>query len=238
MHARKGEPALRRDFLGRSFEKDAFVHMRRTYLSGPDPTVRRTRIRETPAASRLRGRFFEAAARHRSFVCAAEELGVTPPAVGHRIRILEAHLGAELFERRRRGVYLNRRGRVYYEEDWPVWFVDRVECLSQRREGCRPMPAIASGFCRRPRQRVVGPRHCRPRRSPDWRRPQAARVGRPRNCAGNARTNLAAPLSAAPPRTSAGAMPGRPGYPVSTSAARLSEMRIAPSRTQFRSRCA
>ena len=31
-------------------------------------------------------RFFEAAARHRSFVRAAEELGVTPPAVAHRIR--------------------------------------------------------------------------------------------------------------------------------------------------------
>ena len=34
-------------------------------------------------------RFFEAAARHRSFVRAAEELGVTPPAVAHRIRMLE-----------------------------------------------------------------------------------------------------------------------------------------------------
>ena len=33
-----------------------------------------------------------------------------------RIRMLESHLGAELFERRRRGVYLNRRGRAYYEE--------------------------------------------------------------------------------------------------------------------------
>ena len=61
-------------------------------------------------------RFFEAAARHRSFVRAAEELGVTPPAVAHRIRMLESHLGAELFGRRRRGVHLNRRGRAYYEE--------------------------------------------------------------------------------------------------------------------------
>ena len=61
-------------------------------------------------------RFFEAAARHRSFVRAAEELGVTPPAVAHRIRMLESHLGAELFGRRRRSVYLNRRGRAYYEE--------------------------------------------------------------------------------------------------------------------------
>ena len=61
-------------------------------------------------------RFFEAAARHRSFVRATKELGVTPPAVAHRIRMLESHLGAELFERRRRGVHLNRRGRACYEE--------------------------------------------------------------------------------------------------------------------------
>ena len=61
-------------------------------------------------------RFFEAAARHRSFAHAGKELGVTPPAVAHRIRMLESHLGAELFERRRRGVYLNRRDRAYYEE--------------------------------------------------------------------------------------------------------------------------
>ena len=61
-------------------------------------------------------RFFEAAARHRSFVRAAEELGVTPPAVAHRIRTLESHLDAELFERRRRSVHLNRRGRAYLKE--------------------------------------------------------------------------------------------------------------------------
>ena len=43
---------LRQDFLGGSFEKEIFVQLRRIYLFGPDPTVRRTRIRETPAASR------------------------------------------------------------------------------------------------------------------------------------------------------------------------------------------
>ena len=61
-------------------------------------------------------RFFEAAARHRSFVRAAEELGVTPPAVAHRIRMLEKHLDAELFERRRRSVRLNAKGRAYLKE--------------------------------------------------------------------------------------------------------------------------
>ena len=61
-------------------------------------------------------RFFEAAARLRSFAHAGKELGVTPPAVAYRVRMLEAHLGAELFQRGRRGVILNRRGRAYYEE--------------------------------------------------------------------------------------------------------------------------
>ena len=41
---------------------------------------------------------------------AGKELGVTAAAVGHRIRTLERHLDAELFERRRRSVRLNRRG--------------------------------------------------------------------------------------------------------------------------------
>ena len=61
-------------------------------------------------------RYFEAAARLRSFAHAGEELGVTPPAVAHRIRMLESHLGADLFERGRRSVRLNRRGRAYYDE--------------------------------------------------------------------------------------------------------------------------
>ena len=61
-------------------------------------------------------RFFEAAARHQSFALAGKELGVTAAAVGHRIRTLEKHLDAELFERRRRSVHLNRRGRVYLKE--------------------------------------------------------------------------------------------------------------------------
>ena len=58
-------------------------------------------------------RFFEAAARHESFKHAATELGVTPAAVGYRIRALEQHLDAELFDRHQRGVNLNRHGRAY-----------------------------------------------------------------------------------------------------------------------------
>ena len=61
-------------------------------------------------------RFFEAAARQQSFARAAAELGVTPAAVAHRVRMLETHLDVPLFDRRRRGVRLNRRGRAYLKE--------------------------------------------------------------------------------------------------------------------------
>lgn len=61
-------------------------------------------------------RFFEAAARHQNFVRAAEELGVTPAAVAHRIRMLEADIRAPLFHRRHRGVRLTERGRTYHAD--------------------------------------------------------------------------------------------------------------------------
>ena len=61
-------------------------------------------------------RFFEVAARHESFARAAAELGVTPAAVAHRVRTLEQHLGARLFDRRPRGVALNSRGLAYLKE--------------------------------------------------------------------------------------------------------------------------
>ncbi len=47
-------------------------------------------------------RAFEAAARHRSFTRAAEELNVTQTAVSHQIRTLEERLGLKLFVRRGR----------------------------------------------------------------------------------------------------------------------------------------
>lgn len=53
---------------------------------------------------------FEAAARHLSFKDAAGELNVTPGAVSHQIRALEAELGAALFLRRHRGVELTEEG--------------------------------------------------------------------------------------------------------------------------------
>lgn len=53
---------------------------------------------------------FEAAARHGSFKTAAAELNVTPAAVSHQVKALEAELRAALFHRHHRGVALTDTG--------------------------------------------------------------------------------------------------------------------------------
>jgi LysR family glycine cleavage system transcriptional activator len=55
-------------------------------------------------------RTFEAAARHQSFLKAADELGVTPGAVSRQIKALEIELGLRLFERFNRAVRLTPAG--------------------------------------------------------------------------------------------------------------------------------
>jgi LysR family glycine cleavage system transcriptional activator len=59
---------------------------------------------------------FEAASRLASFKDAARELAVTPTAVSHQIRRLEAQLGFPLFERLHRSVQLTARGEVLASE--------------------------------------------------------------------------------------------------------------------------
>lgn len=58
-------------------------------------------------------RSFEAAARHLSFNRAAEELHVTPSAVSHQIKSLEAFLGIRMFERAGRKIRLTAAGEQY-----------------------------------------------------------------------------------------------------------------------------
>ena len=55
-------------------------------------------------------RAFEAAARHRSFTQAAEELCVTQAAISHQVKSLEARLGVSLFRRSNRGLLLTDEG--------------------------------------------------------------------------------------------------------------------------------
>jgi LysR family glycine cleavage system transcriptional activator len=67
-------------------------------------------IPRLPALNALR--VFEVAARHLSFKRAAEELSVTPTAVSHQIRGLEADLGVVLFRRLTRALELTPEGEV------------------------------------------------------------------------------------------------------------------------------
>lgn len=57
---------------------------------------------------------FEAAARLLSFKRAAAELGVTPTAASHQIRLLERHCGQSLFRRRPRPLSLTPAGRQLF----------------------------------------------------------------------------------------------------------------------------
>jgi len=70
------------------------------------------RARRLPPLAALRA--FEAAARHLSFREAAAELAVTPTAISHQIRLLEAVLGMPLFVRRTRRVALTDAGQRLY----------------------------------------------------------------------------------------------------------------------------
>ena len=72
-------------------------------------------------------RAFEAAARHLSFKAAAAELGVTPTAISHQIRLLEDTCGRPLFLRRPRPLTLTSVG----ERCFP--FFAMVSMLSRAR---------------------------------------------------------------------------------------------------------
>ena len=65
-------------------------------------------MRRLPPLASLRA--FAAAARHLSFKTAAAELGVTPTAISHQIRLLEETCGRPLFQRRPRPLRLTRVG--------------------------------------------------------------------------------------------------------------------------------
>lgn len=59
-------------------------------------------------------RAFHAAGAHLSFKRAAAELHVTPSAISHQIRLLEAHLGVPLFIRINRSLKLTPAGEAYW----------------------------------------------------------------------------------------------------------------------------
>lgn len=65
-------------------------------------------MRKLPPLTELRA--FEATARHLSFKKAATELGVTPTAISHQIRLLESYLGYPLFRRLPRPLVMTESG--------------------------------------------------------------------------------------------------------------------------------
>ncbi|MBX3560477.1 MAG: LysR family transcriptional regulator [Sphingomonas sp.] len=69
-------------------------------------------MRQLPPLAALRA--FEAAARHLSFKRAAAELGVTPTAISHQVRLLEEVLALKLFDRGVREVALTPAGQQLF----------------------------------------------------------------------------------------------------------------------------
>lgn len=94
-----------------------------------------TTSRHLPPLTQLRA--FEAAARHRSFKYAAQELSVTPAAISHQIRELETRLDVRLFERRTRQVVPTAQARQLYPvlRDGFDAFAEALRALSVTNEG-------------------------------------------------------------------------------------------------------
>jgi LysR family glycine cleavage system transcriptional activator len=86
-------------------------------------------------------RAFEAAARHRSFKAAAEELSVTQSSISHQVKGLETFLGASLFHRRASGIELTRRGAEYFGDVTGI--LDRLDESTARFTGVEPGGPLA-----------------------------------------------------------------------------------------------
>jgi LysR family glycine cleavage system transcriptional activator len=116
-------------------------------------------MRKLPPLTELRA--FEAAARHLSFKLAASELGVTPTAVSHQLKLLERHCGQSLFRRHPRPLALTPAGQQLF----PVvrdGFESFAEALSRIR-------SCASGRLRLTATNAFTARWLVPH-LPDWRK--------------------------------------------------------------------
>src|SRR5436190_19080949 len=87
-------------------------------------------MRSLPPLTELRA--FEAAARHLSFKLAAAELGVTPTAISHQVKLLERYCGQPLFRRRPRPLALTWAG----DQLFPV-VRDGLETFGEACPRCR-----------------------------------------------------------------------------------------------------
>lgn len=88
-------------------------------------------------------RVFEAVARHGSFGSAAEELCVTPSAVSHQVRGLEAWLGAPLFQRSGNRTVLLPHGAVLAASLERAFGDVEAACQRARRASGPPVVTVA-----------------------------------------------------------------------------------------------
>lgn len=95
-------------------------------------------MRALPSLSALRA--FEAAARHGSFKAAAAELLVTPAAISHQVRQLEAELGTPLFQRRTRQVVATPAGAALAER-----LGKALDAMAEAVAQARPRPTPTGG---------------------------------------------------------------------------------------------
>lgn len=93
-------------------------------------------------------RAFEAAARHASLTKAAAELHVTPGALSHLVRGLEAQFGVALFERGVRSIALSEDGRALYPGLRAAFIQigDAVDTIRQRQGGRTLVASTPPGF--------------------------------------------------------------------------------------------
>ena len=121
-------------------------------------------MRNLPPLTELRA--FEAAARHFSFKSAAAELGVTPTAISHQIKLLERHCGQPLFRRRPRPLALTWAGEQLFPvvRDGFETFADAFATVRAGARGVRLRITATNAFAARwlvprlPRWREAHPR--------------------------------------------------------------------------------
>ncbi|MGU3360471.1 transcriptional regulator GcvA [Methylobacterium sp. M6A4_1b] len=102
--------------------------------------------RRLPPLAALRA--FEAAARRLSFRDAADELGVTPTAISHQIRLLEQTLELRLFHRETRRVRLTAEGAVLLPvlRDGFDAFAEAIERIRSRHAAGVPTLSAPTAF--------------------------------------------------------------------------------------------
>jgi LysR family glycine cleavage system transcriptional activator len=93
-------------------------------------------------------RVFDAAARHLSFTRAADELAVTPAAVGQQIRALEDVLGVVLFRRTSKGLELTPEGEAGLDplREGFLRFEESVEAMQAGQASDRYTIAVPREF--------------------------------------------------------------------------------------------